>query len=54
MAQLEVKRKGPFWSSTMPNGGVSLSDNPRHPLVVDDTQLTPMKPKTEKLPDIYR
>jgi metallo-beta-lactamase class B len=41
-----------FFTTTTPNPGVPLFDNPRHPNVVDDTRKTLQKLKAEREPDI--
>src|SRR5688572_543156 len=41
-----------FFTTTTPNPGVSLFDNPRHKNVVDDTRGTFRKLKAEREPDI--
>jgi metallo-beta-lactamase class B len=38
---------------TTPNGGVPLINNPRHPMVIADTQRTLARLKAEAPPDIY-
>lgn len=42
-----------FLGGTTPNGGVPLFDNPRHKMVIEDTQRTFKLLKEEKAPDIY-
>src|SRR5262249_15485334 len=42
-----------FLGGTTPNAGVDLLNNPRHPRVIEDTQQTLKRLKTEKVPDIY-
>jgi metallo-beta-lactamase class B len=41
-----------FFTTTTPNPGVPLFDNPRHPNVVEDTRRTFRKLKAEREPDI--
>jgi metallo-beta-lactamase class B len=41
-----------FFTTTTPNPGVPLVDNPRHKTVVDDTRRTFRKLKAEREPDI--
>ena len=41
-----------FFTTTTPNPGVPLFNNPRHPTVVDDTRKTFQKLKAEREPDI--
>jgi len=41
-----------FFTTTTPNPGVSLFDNPRHKNVIDDTRSTFRKLKAEREPDI--
>lgn len=41
-----------FFTTTTPNPGVSLFDNPRHKNVIDDTRRTFRKLRSEREPDI--
>jgi metallo-beta-lactamase class B len=41
-----------FFTTTTPNPGVPLLDNPRHKAVIEDTRRTFRKLKTERQPDI--
>jgi metallo-beta-lactamase class B len=41
-----------FFTTTTPNPGVPLLDNPRHPNAVEDTRRTSRKLKAEREPDI--
>ena len=41
-----------FFTTTTPNPGVPLTDNPRHANVIDDTRKTFQKLKAEREPDI--
>ena len=42
-----------FLGGTTPNGGIPLINNPRHKLVIEDTQRTFARLKAERVPDIY-
>jgi metallo-beta-lactamase class B len=42
-----------FLGGTTPNGGVPLINNPRHKSVIEDTQRTFARLKSERVPDIY-